>query len=89
MPPASDSQRDKLLNLFDGRSMMRAQELRETGISPQTIARAVETGEIKRSSRGVYQSGDPRSRKTRSSPRPQFASPRALSLLYRRSPFTA
>lgn len=55
MPLASDSQRVQLRNLLDGRSMMRAQELREAGISPQTIARAVETGEIERISRGVYQ----------------------------------
>jgi len=55
MPPASDSQRVKLRNLLDARSMMRAQELREAGISPQTIARAAETGEIERISRGVYQ----------------------------------
>ena len=55
MPPASDSQKVQLRNLLDGRSMMRAQELREAGISPQTIARAVETGEIERISRGVYQ----------------------------------
>jgi SOS response regulatory protein OraA/RecX len=31
---------------------MRAQELREAGISAQTIARAVENGEIERISRG-------------------------------------
>ncbi len=55
MPPASDSQRVQLRNLLDARSMMRAQELREAGISPQTIARAVETGEIERISRGIYQ----------------------------------
>ena len=55
MPPAPDSQRVQLRNLLDSRSMMRAQELREAGISPQTIARAVETGEIERISRGVYQ----------------------------------
>ena len=55
MPPASDSQRVQLGNLLDSRSMMRAQELREAGISPQTIARAVEAGEIERISRGVYQ----------------------------------
>ncbi|WP_207791543.1 type IV toxin-antitoxin system AbiEi family antitoxin domain-containing protein [Sandaracinobacteroides saxicola] len=35
--------------------MMRAHELREAGISAQTIARAVETGDIERISRGVYQ----------------------------------
>ena len=55
MSPAPDSQRIQLSNLLDGRSMMRAQELREAGISAQTIARAVETGEIERISRGVYQ----------------------------------
>jgi predicted transcriptional regulator of viral defense system len=55
MPPAEDSQRIQLRNLLDGRGMMRAQELRQAGISPQTIARAVETGEIERISRGVYQ----------------------------------
>lgn len=55
MPSAPDSQRIQLRNLLDNRSMMRAQELREAGISAQTIARAVETGEIERISRGVYQ----------------------------------
>lgn len=55
MPPSRDSQRTQLRNLLDSRSMMRAQELREAGISPQTIARAVEAGEIERISRGVYQ----------------------------------
>lgn len=55
MPPASDSQRIHLKNLLDSRNMMRAKELREAGISAQTIARAVETGEIERISRGVYQ----------------------------------
>lgn len=55
MSTASESQRVQLRNLLDNRNMMRAQELREAGISPQTIARAVETGEIERISRGVYQ----------------------------------
>lgn len=55
MPPSPDPQRVQLRNLLDGRSMMRAQELREAGISAQTIARAVEAGEIERISRGVYQ----------------------------------
>lgn len=55
MPPASDSQKVQLTNLLDSRSMMRAQELRDAGISAQTIARAVEAGEIERISRGVYQ----------------------------------
>lgn len=50
-----DSQKAKLRSLLDARSMMRAQELRKAGISAQTIARAVENGEIERISRGVYQ----------------------------------
>ncbi|QMW23262.1 AbiEi antitoxin N-terminal domain-containing protein [Sandaracinobacteroides saxicola] len=55
MPPSRDSQRIQLRTLLDSRSMMRAHELREAGISAQTIARAVETGDIERISRGVYQ----------------------------------
>lgn len=55
MHSSRDSQRAQLRNLLDSRSMMRAQELREAGISAQTIARAVEAGEIERISRGVYQ----------------------------------
>lgn len=55
MPPTPDSQRIQLRNLLGSRSMMRAQELREAGISAQTIARAVEAGEIERISRGIYQ----------------------------------
>lgn len=55
MPPASDTQRIRLRNLLDERSMMRARELREAGISAQTIARTLESGEIERISRGVYQ----------------------------------
>lgn len=50
-----NSQKTKLISLLETRSMMRAQELREAGISAQTIARAVEEGEIERISRGVYQ----------------------------------
>jgi len=38
--------------------MMHAHELRKAGISGQTIARAVEVGEIERISRGVYQKRD-------------------------------
>lgn len=49
------SQKAKLRSLLDARTMMRAQELREAGISAQTIARAVENGEVERISRGVYQ----------------------------------
>jgi predicted transcriptional regulator of viral defense system len=38
--------------------MIHAHELREAGISAQTIARAVESGEVERISRGVYQKRD-------------------------------
>lgn len=55
MLSTQDSQKAKLRNLLNACSMMRAQELREAGISAQTIARAVENREIERISRGVYQ----------------------------------
>ena len=55
MLTSGDSQKAKLRSLLDARTMMRAQELREAGISAQTIARAVENGEVERISRGVYQ----------------------------------
>ncbi|MCW1430193.1 type IV toxin-antitoxin system AbiEi family antitoxin domain-containing protein [Novosphingobium sp. JCM 18896] len=58
MPPESVSQRSKLLDLFAGQTMMRASELRSVGIGPQTIARAVEDGELERISRGLYQRRD-------------------------------
>ncbi len=48
-------QRAKLRDLFAARTIMRAGELRAAGIGPQTIARAVEDGEIERISRGLYQ----------------------------------
>jgi predicted transcriptional regulator of viral defense system len=53
--PTPDSQKAKLASLLDARSMMRARDLREAGIGAQTIARAVESGEIERIARGVYQ----------------------------------
>ncbi|MGV2139914.1 AbiEi antitoxin N-terminal domain-containing protein (plasmid) [Agrobacterium tumefaciens] len=52
------SQKAKLRSLLAARSMMHAHELRKAGISGQTIARAVEVGEIERISRGVYQKRD-------------------------------
>jgi predicted transcriptional regulator of viral defense system len=55
MLSAQDCQKVHLRNLLEARHMMRAQELREAGISAQTIAGAVESGEIERISRGVYQ----------------------------------
>lgn len=50
-----NSQKAKLSSLLEAHAVMRAQDLREAGISAQTIARAVENGEIERISRGVYQ----------------------------------
>jgi predicted transcriptional regulator of viral defense system len=58
MPSAQGSQKTKLRSLLNARSMMHAHELREAGISAQTIARAVESGEVERISRGVYQKRD-------------------------------
>lgn len=58
MPSAQDSQKAKLRSLLAARGMMHAHELREAGISAQTIARAVKGGEIERISRGVYQKRD-------------------------------
>jgi len=49
------SQRTKLRSLFTAHTMRRAGELRAAGIGPQTIARAVEEGELERISRGLYQ----------------------------------
>lgn len=58
MLSAQDSQKAKLRSLLAARSMVHAHELPEAGISAQTIARAVECGEIERISRGVYQKRD-------------------------------
>lgn len=58
MVSAHISQRTKLRDLFAAHSMMRAGELRAAGIGPQTIARAVEEGELERISRGLYQRRD-------------------------------
>lgn len=58
MIPSSASQRAKLRDLFAVHILMRANELRAAGIGPQTIARAVEDGELERISRGLYQRRD-------------------------------
>lgn len=58
MLPGSDTQTKKLRSLLDARTMMRARDLRNAGISPQTIARAVAAGEVERISRGLYQKRD-------------------------------
>lgn len=48
-------QHAKLRDLVETHSLLRAHELRAAGIAPQTIARAVEAGELDRVSRGLYQ----------------------------------
>jgi predicted transcriptional regulator of viral defense system len=58
MPSEQGSQKTKLKSLLNARTMIHAHELREAGISAQTIARAVESGEVERISRGVYQKRD-------------------------------
>ena len=55
MVSTSLTQPERLRGLLGTRTMMRAQELRDAGISAQTIARAVEAGEIERIARGLYQ----------------------------------
>ncbi|HBK15249.1 MAG TPA: transcriptional regulator, partial [Erythrobacter sp.] len=57
-PKKRPTQRDKLLKLFDEQPILRAHELRKAGVDPETIARAVEDGEIDRISRGLYQHAD-------------------------------
>lgn len=49
------SQREKLLGLFSTRSILRSSELKGAGITPASIARAVEDGDLERVSRGLYQ----------------------------------
>lgn len=58
MLASSEPQKEKLLRFISTRTMLRASELRDAGINPQTIARAVEAGEIERISRGLYQKRD-------------------------------
>ena len=52
------SQRDKLKSLYEKRPILRARELRAAGIAAETIARAVDEGDIDRIARGLYQGGD-------------------------------
>ncbi|ALH80124.1 type IV toxin-antitoxin system AbiEi family antitoxin domain-containing protein [Sphingopyxis macrogoltabida] len=52
------SQRDKLKSLFEKRPILRARELRAAGIAAETIARAVDEGDIDRIARGLYQGAD-------------------------------
>jgi len=56
MPSATKTTRfEKLRQLFTTQPLLRSRELREAGIAAQTIARAVEAGEIERISRERHQ----------------------------------
>jgi hypothetical protein len=52
-----NSQKAQLINLLDTSVMVRAQALLDAGITAQTIARAVESGDIERMSRGLSKPG--------------------------------
>jgi predicted transcriptional regulator of viral defense system len=52
------TQRQKLMSALDAAPMLRAHELQSDGISPGTIARAVDDGVIVRIGRGLYQHAD-------------------------------
>jgi predicted transcriptional regulator of viral defense system len=49
------SQRERLLAFLASHPIARAYEFRAAGITPSTISRAVESGELMRISRGLYQ----------------------------------
>jgi len=52
------SQRRRLTEILARQPIVRAYELRQEGIDPPTISRAVEAGELIRISRGLYQRSD-------------------------------
>lgn len=49
------SQREKLRTLVAGRTILRAQDLRNHGIAGTTIRRALDDGDLIRIGRGLYQ----------------------------------
>jgi predicted transcriptional regulator of viral defense system len=55
MSPVPVTQRDRLRDLLIQSPIARAQELRDAGVAPATISRAVKDGEIERIGRGLYQ----------------------------------
>ncbi len=55
---ASITQGETLRALFGAHPILRARELRAAGVAPETIARAVESGDIDRIARGLYQLHD-------------------------------
>lgn len=54
----SNSQRRRLTEILARQPIVRAYELRQEGIDPPTISRAVKAGELVRISRGLYQRSD-------------------------------
>src|SRR3546814_17898911 len=54
----SITQGETLRALFSAHPILRARELRAAGVAPETIARAVESGDIDRIARGLYQLHD-------------------------------
>jgi predicted transcriptional regulator of viral defense system len=55
---ASTTQGETLRALFGAHPILRARELRAAGVAPETIARAVESGDIDRIARGLYRVHD-------------------------------
>src|SRR3546814_16542572 len=51
----SITQGETLRALFGAHPILRARELRAAGVAPETIARAVDSGDIDRIARGLYQ----------------------------------
>jgi len=52
---AAKTQRDRMIQLLQDRTMARASELQDAGIAATTIARAVKNGDVIRVGRGLYQ----------------------------------
>lgn len=55
---AAQTQREKMIQLLEDRTMARASELQVAGVAASTIARAVEHGDVVRAGRGLYQLPD-------------------------------
>ena len=55
---ATHTQRDRLVELLDSAPVLRVSEIRRQGIDSKTVQRMVETGDIRRISRGIYASPD-------------------------------
>lgn len=55
---AAATQQDRLIQLLESHTLMRARDLRAEGIAASTIARAAKAGAIIRAARGLYQLPD-------------------------------